>query len=555
MADQIMMESKAPKPRLLRRIGWWIWVVLLTALLVLGFVFAAPWKVITLITIFLIAATILPRIYRKWFWGAVGLVVLAIIVWIFLPDDNKDWKPYQFDKELAQLQAKYAVPDSENAAIAYNKILADWKQKEANEPNLSHDKFDFARHNLWLTKDQPEVAAYMKYYHNTIEKVLQATSIQKYSFPVATSYIDFSQTHRSSAMRRWSYLLIAAGNNNAADGNTNEAVEKYLAAIRLGQHEYQQPEYIDTLVGMACEALGFGGINNLVVWGDANEFYLDKLAEAVSAIKHDWNSDFQDLITLDKLKLKNEFSGFLYEVNSKGKIRLNGDQSAMMREQFKTQLDEGTIDDPEIKAGLQKVIISPGYWLKKLMKTHTILIWFYAPTTPEKLGEITDASFERYYAMTKPDFDWSKEPNIVPIQSLFQLKFNFRQLIILLTKMNEQIYFSSHDLYLRNATQQRGTLLIIAIRRYKNANGHWPESLDEVKTLAPAEIFVDPMNNDSFVYKLTDDGFTLYGKGKNGVDEEGKYENNWPAKSGADDLRIWPYKSKVSKQQEQKTEK
>ena len=68
MADQIMAENKPHKPGLLRRILWWLWVILLTALLVLGFVFAAPWKVITLIAIFLAAATILPRIYRKWFW-------------------------------------------------------------------------------------------------------------------------------------------------------------------------------------------------------------------------------------------------------------------------------------------------------------------------------------------------------------------------------------------------------------------------------------------------------------------------------------------------------
>ena len=171
MADQIMAEGKAKKPGLLRRIFWWLWVILLTALLVLGFVFAAPWKVITLIAIFLAAATILPRIYRKWFWLGVGIVVLAIIVWIFLPDDNKGWKPYQFDKEMAQLQARYAVPDSENAAILYNKILADWKQKEANEPNLPNDKFDFARRNLWLSKDQPEIAAYIQYHQDTIETI------------------------------------------------------------------------------------------------------------------------------------------------------------------------------------------------------------------------------------------------------------------------------------------------------------------------------------------------------------------------------------------------
>ncbi len=545
MADQIMAESKTHKSGLLRRILWWLWVILLTALLVLGFVFAAPWKIITLIAIFLASATILPRIYRKWFWLGVGIVVLATIAWIFLPDDNKGWQPYTFDKELAQLQARYAVPDSENAAIAYNKILADWKQKEANEPNLPHDWQSIALKGFWLSKDQPEIAAYVQYYQNTIEQLVQTSKLERCSFPItATPFITGEQLKRNAAMRLWARLLVATGNNDIAEGNTDEAIEKYLVAIRMGQNTSQQPSALDFLVGIACEALAMGGVNNFVVCGDTNEFYLNKLAQTVSAIKHDWNTDLLGFITFEKWMLKNQFGGSFYEVNSKGKTRLSRDQSAMIREELKKQLDEGTIDNPEIKAGLQKAIICPGYWLKKIMKTYVIPTWFYAPATPEKLGEIIDASFEKHYAMTKPDFDWSKESEMPPG---FHYKINIQQLVEIMAKINKGIYPALHDNYLRIAAQQRETLLIIAMKRYKNANGHWPEKLEDIKNSVPPEILVDPFNGDSFVYKRTEENFTLYSKGKNGIDEEGKLNNK-----GCDDLVIWPIKNKVSKQQEQK---
>ena len=179
MTEQIKVESGGKNPSLLRRVLWWLWVVLLSALLVLGLIFAAPWKAISLFAIFLAAATILPRRYRKRFWLGVGVVVLAIIVWVFLPEDNKDWRPYTFDKELAELQAKYAVPDSENAAIIYNQILENWKQKEANEPNLPDCWTDLALKGPWFSKDQPEIAAYIQYHQDTIEKLVQASKFER----------------------------------------------------------------------------------------------------------------------------------------------------------------------------------------------------------------------------------------------------------------------------------------------------------------------------------------------------------------------------------------
>lgn len=80
-------------------------------------------------------------------------------------------------------------------------------------------------------------------------------------------------------------------------------------------------------------------------------------------------------------------------------------------------------------------------------------------------------------------------------------------------------------------------------------NNRWPDLLSEIRDGSPEELFVDPTNNDSFVYKLTEDGFTLYSKGKNGIDEGGEYKGAWPENPKPDDLLIWPPRSRKAKKE------
>ena len=44
----------------------------------------------------------------------------------------------------------------------------------------------------------------------------------------------------------------------------------------------------------------------------------------------------------------------------------------------------------------------------------------------------------------------------------------------------------------------------------------------------------DPLNGDSYFYEAQKDGFILYSKGLNGIDENGK------RKGDADDWLFWP---------------
>ena len=91
----------------------------------------------------------------------------------------------------------------------------------------------------------------------------------------------------------------------------------------------------------------------------------------------------------------------------------------------------------------------------------------------------------------------------------------------------------NHIYYLRLLADRNGNRILIALRRYKNINGRWPESLDVIQSSLQAEIFVDPFNNGPFVYKLTSDSFKLYSKGKNNIDENDE-PDDWPIWSPRD---------------------
>jgi hypothetical protein len=108
--------------------------------------------------------------------------------------------------------------------------------------------------------------------------------------------------------------------------------------------------------------------------------------------------------------------------------------------------------------------------------------------------------------------------------------------------------------YLRLLTNRRGNRILIALRRYRNKNGRWPESLDGIKNLVPEEILLDPINGGSFVYKLTEENFTLYSKGKNNIDEDGKYKRRYGETSEGDDWLIWPPRNRKTKNEKADTE-
>ncbi len=502
-------------------------LAILLLLIIAAFYFQAPWKITALLIVILLANVLLPKGKKKWFWATAGIVIIALIVWVFLPDDNTGWKPYTFDKELAALEAKRAIPDNENAAIIYNQLLAD--ANNASEPDLPG--MQQTRLEPWLSKDYPEIAQWLKSKESTIAILLQASQKKYCRFPVKADFYDTGDSNRVSAMRRWAYLLIRSANNDLAENRTNDALKKYFCMLQMATHLYQQPTMIDSLVAIALESLSMAQLNKFVITGNPTDEQLTQIEKILADIQHDWTVDWPVILDYEKLPGKNMLGALIYEVNPKGKVRFSRDPTAAIRAQQPSDIPP----------------LQPCF--KKFMKAQTILWWFFMPSTPQEAGEIIDHSYEKYYAMAKPDFDWKKASDEFSSKPKYRL--NYQTLIELVTGMMGGSYCNIQDIYLRNIANQQGSELIIGLRRYKNKTGHWPENLDEIKDFAPAEAFIDPLNNDDFVYKLTAENFTLYSKGKNNMDENGIYEThsykdskgNWKIKAKEDDWLIWPTKS------------
>ncbi len=530
-----MTEQKAKKKELgiYKRIVKWIGLGLLVLLLIAALFFHAPWKISTLLLIVLAACTVLPKPARKWFWLSAAAVVLVLIIWVFMPEDNEGWRPYTFDEELAALEAKYAIPDSENAATIYNNLLEDYDPNTMRADFLDPNLENLTRREPWSSRDYPELAQWLQQHRRTITKLSEASKVAKCAFPIPHDTFSLSDTmDYLPAIRGWAFLLVRAGNNDVAEGRIGAGLEKYLCVRKMGDHIRQQSTILEMLVGIAVEALALGRFKAFVVTADATEKRLSLIEKAVADIKYEWTSDFPRILEHEKLMAKNMLCGMLYEVNAKGKTRLIRDTRAV------------------IKAQSPEDIPPQPYWRKKLTKVGIILLWFFAPSTPQKAGEIIDAAYEKYYAMAEPDFDWKKEPEKAAPRHRFNYRFTTEMVVYIL----EPAYYRVRDLYLRSIAEQRGTLIIIALRRYKNENGRWPETLEDIKSLAPAKILVDPINGNSFMYKLTEENFTLYSKGKNKIDEAGEGERCVGSRTGADDWLIWPRISRSCKIEEEKAD-
>lgn len=137
--------------------------------------------------------------------------------------------------------------------------------------------------------------------------------------------------------------------------------------------------------------------------------------------------------------------------------------------------------------------------------------------------------------------NWAKDSaTMAEVYRLNMKKFGYRDRLRYLWHdlSNKTLLERVQDSYLTGLAARRGAHILIALRRHKNRTGYWPESLDEIRTSLTKEILTDPQNNGPFVYKPTKDGFTLYSKGKNKIDEAGKFSFTPPI--GSDDWPIWP---------------
>ena len=522
-----MTEQNQKKTSKIKSILKWIGLILLALLLTISFVFQIPWKVTTLLVIVLLACTILPRRLRKWFWLSTGVVLIALLVWVLLPDGNDTWRPYTFDEELAGHEAKYAVVKEENAAAIYNRLLKDYDPQKMNLKFLRPGVREVTLSEPWAGQDHPQLVQWLDKHKNTINTLQQIYKIKRCRFPsifklTITNRLDIL---RYSALKSWAVLLLLSGNNDMAEDRLDQALWKYACVQQMTNHLYQQKRMFDYLMGFGIEGLALPPLSKFVIEGKLSEEQLQLVSDILGSLENNWCSDSFECLEYDKLFVKSVFCSLVFQTNSKGRVRLSRNPAEVIW--------------PDLLPGASKEMYSQ----RKSMKAYAILAWFFFPSTPQKADKMIDAIYDKFNAMARPGFAWDKE-NIASIDSL---TLNCRFLVTLLTNRSTRRYNGFHNTYIKHVSLRRGLRLLIAIKQYNIKNGCWPENFDAIKFSVPAEAFIDSINNNSFIYKSTDDSFTLYSKGKNNIDENGKRDIWSVQDKGPDDWLFWPPRNRKIK--------
>ena len=366
-------------------------------------------------------------------YAAFALIVIVIIfAAIVFYTANKS---SSIDKQIAAFEAKRRIPDSENAAVIYNKLFENFDSNQFatafigflyNDPNY--------KSNPWSGKDNPQAAEWLQKQQGIISALLQASKLKNCYFPLLTDSKEVGLERRRSRMTiELVRLLVYAVNNDIGEDRFDEAIEKKRCMLKIAEHIYQQPLWIYYLAGISID-----------------KYFLRCFKKCI----------MEKSITQQQLQ---ELDGFPVQTKDLWKTKLPQIYQA-------EKLYEGKIDEKMTFYGKAKESIN-----------------------------LLDTQFR----LTGQFFDTMEK--------------------------------SIHKLYLRNLADKRACRILIALKRYKDQNGNWPERLGEIKPfIQEQEVLVDPQNNGSFVYKRTENGFTLYSKGPNNKDENGKYDGK------ADDYMIWP---------------
>lgn len=500
-------------PGLLRRIAGAVhrlWVAALAVLLIAGAALQAPWKVLVLIAVFLLATAALPRVYRKWFWATIGLAVIIFVCWVLAPTDHEGWEQYKYDfsPQLAKLEQEREIPPPDNAALDYLALL---EEDAADDANLT-DQFCAVYSSPWKSSDYPDAAKSLEKHSQTIKKLMDISQIPECRFPLDNPSVYYLGATRYSAFGRWADLLAAAGNNDVGEGRIKQALEKYSAIAQIAQHQIQQGTRFDMMLGMGRKSLAYDLVRPLIMNG-LDEEEISWVENTICAPDNHWKNAWSRMLEYDKLIAASEIMAY-YEINQNGRIRLSRDPLWPMRIRMRKALNESYSDVNEssiwFKQLLKPMVYRMAYpsWSEaKLIKAGTFMRWLCLPASPD------DA-----------------------------FAFNKKRSILSRARAQDRRYELMLQTHKRCMADRKGTLLMIALKCYKDAHGNWPENLAEVKPLASLDIFIDSLNNGEFVYKLTDEGFTLYSKGPNGIDEEGKLNKS------CDDWMIWPKGIKKTKE-------
>ncbi|MHC4744452.1 MAG: hypothetical protein ACYS8Z_21265, partial [Planctomycetota bacterium] len=204
---------------------------------------------------------------RTWL-AAIALVLTAIIACLF----RFSWNSKSIDQQIAEIEAARAIPDSENAAFIYNKLIQDPYPAGVDT-------------NQYI-----------------IDTLTEAGRLENCRFPIISGAEGAPpQMDRLRAIKSWALLLRTTAEKDLAAGRVDDAVVKWRCILQIGSHLRRQPLFADYLVAIGIEAIPLHDARVFIVEDNAAGANLD-LIEAMPVNTEDrWPATFEAITPVQEL--------------------------------------------------------------------------------------------------------------------------------------------------------------------------------------------------------------------------------------------------------------
>jgi hypothetical protein len=205
------------------------------------------------------------------------------------------------DEQLAAIEAARAIPDSENAAIIYNKLLG-YTNNSMLTFNFTDDEEDIlTRNRPWTRSEFPNLTKWLEERQDIIEELIRASKIDQCRFPIDFPIGPGPHGQRLTIMRQWLFLLVRSANNDIAEGRIDKALKKYFCIIHIGRHNRQQPVAIDFLVGNAMESQALQRLRFCIMQSDLTEEHFQAIETAISQSDDEQKQQWNNMLAVQKL--------------------------------------------------------------------------------------------------------------------------------------------------------------------------------------------------------------------------------------------------------------
>jgi hypothetical protein len=493
----------------------WVSIFLFGVLFFVGLYFKLPPKALACIAIIPLVGIFVPKKIQPWVWGGLTVLLLSVWGWVHLPEQgSRQWRPYQYDGELAKIERVHLPDGIENAADRYEQVFDTYGEAifffAFNDEHMRQSTLA----GPWSPEAYPALSAWISGFDSAIDQLVEASNMNPCHFAIPVDLASMKpQLLRINQFKGWTQLLIRSANRDLSTGRGRHALEKLMTIPRMAQHLYQQQTLFDQAGAFHMELMGTRALEVFIIDHCDDPDILAQIEQAFGQLDPHWAGNWPDILLREKLTAKN-LAGLMYEINDSGSVRIS--HNAMMA----------------LQAGL-------GYRPQRLFLNQPIMnrlavigLWMALPSNPQRLAAVIDERFDHYSLLVQKGQQLPR----YSLKYVWVKGLNAQSVIDWLAMQQVGYYWALDGQFQRHLAIVNQIRIFAALKRYYLQHQRWPQRLEELDIDNAGDVLTDPLCGKPFVYELTGQQFRLYSRGVNGADDDGV---NVP-KENKDDILLWP---------------